>query len=351
MMQARILALAAAAALGVACFLVVRPFISALLWAVILVYCTWPVFAWLLRRGVPRNLAAVLMVIVAFLLLVVPIITVTPTSRAEVDALAGRLEGLIAGGLPDLTPLLGAVPFIGGQLVQWWQGVAGESGALVGLVRPYAGTIAQTALNVLLSVLSGIAEMLIAILLAFFIYRDGETIASYCQALLKRLAGERGERILDLTANVTRGVVYGLIGTAIVQGIMTTFGLWVAGVPNAVLFGVIAGIISILPVGAPLVWIPASLWLFGQGEWGWGVFLALYGGLGISSADNIIRPWFISKGADLPLLLTLLGALGGVLAFGFLGLFLGPVLLAVGYSLVKDWAETGMADRPSGRVG
>ena len=342
-MQARILAFGAAGALGIGCFLVVRPFVSALLWAAILVFCTWPMFQWLTRRGLPRGAAALIMVLAAFVVLVVPIIYATPTSRAEIDALSGRLERMISGGLPDITPLLAALPFVGDEAVAWWHGIAGESGALVALIRPYAGTIAQTALSLLLSVLSGIAEMLVAIFLAFFIYRDGGTIAAYVQGLLQRLAGARGTHILELTANVTRGVVYGLIGTAIVQGIMTTFGLWLAGVPNALLLGVVAGVISILPVGAPLVWIPAAIWLFTQGEWGWAIFMLLYGGLGISSADNIIRPWFISKGADLPLLLTLVGALGGVFAFGFLGLFLGPVLLAVGYSIIKDWAEHGMS--------
>ncbi len=108
--------------------------------------------------------------------------------------------------------------------------------------------------------------------------------------------------------------------------------------PQPVLLGVVAGVISIFPVGAPLVWIPATIWLFVDGRVGWGVFMGLYGAFGISSVDNVIRPMMISRGADLPLLLTLLGALGGVLAFGFLGLFLGPVLLAVGYTLVLEFA-------------
>jgi predicted PurR-regulated permease PerM len=187
-------------------------------------------------------------------------------------------------------------------------------------------------------VLSGIAELLLAIFLAFFFYRDGPAIAEHVQRLIAKLAGPRGQHLVELTGNVTRGVVYGLLGTAVAQGVMTAFGLWIAGVPQPVLLGVVTGVISILPVGAPLVWIPATIWLFVQGEWGWGLFMLVYGAAGISSVDNIIRPWLISRGADLPLLLTLLGAIGGVLAFGFLGLFLGPVLLAIGYSLLKDWA-------------
>jgi predicted PurR-regulated permease PerM len=144
--------------------------------------------------------------------------------------------------------------------------------------------------------------------------------------------------MLRLTADVTRGVVWGLLGTAVAQGVLAGIGMNVAGVPQAGLLAVVTGVISIFPVGAPLVWIPASLWLFTQGETGWGIFMALYGGLVISSVDNFIRPWAIARGAKLPLLLTLLGALGGVLAFGFLGLFLGPVVLAVGYTLMLEFA-------------
>jgi predicted PurR-regulated permease PerM len=144
--------------------------------------------------------------------------------------------------------------------------------------------------------------------------------------------------MLKLAADVTRGVVWGLVGTAVAQGILTGIGLAVAGVPQPVLLAVVAGVISILPVGAPLIWIPAALWLFTQGETGWGIFMALYGALVISSVDNFIRPWAIARGANLPLLLTLLGALGGVFAFGFLGLFLGPVVLAVGYTLLLEFS-------------
>jgi predicted PurR-regulated permease PerM len=219
---------------------------------------------------------------------------------------------------------------------------------LTDLLSPYVGSLAQGALGILLVVLSGIAELLVAIFLAFFLYRDGPAIAQRTEAALERLAGDRTRHLVMLTGNVTRGVVYGLLGTAVVQGIMTAFGLWISGVPQPVLLGVVAGVISILPAGAPLVWIPATLWLFSQGETGWAIFLGLYGTFGISSADNVIRPWLISRGADLPLLLTLLGALGGVFAFGFLGLFLGPVLLAVGYTLLKDWATDGV--KPTGPV-
>jgi len=136
-----------------------------------------------------------------------------------------------------------------------------------------------------------------------------------------------------------RGVVYGILLTAIVQGMLTAFGLWLSGVPRPVLLGAVAGFLAVLPIGAPLVWIPASLWLMGTGHLGWGIFLAIYGVVAVSGADSVIRPWFIARGAQLPFLLTVLGVLGGAIAFGLLGIFLGPVLLGIGYTLLNEWAE------------
>ena len=339
---ARLLGLLALLLLGYGAFLVLRPFISALLWAVILVFTTWPAFKLLRERtGLGPGAAALVMVALEFLLIGLPILFATPTSREDVESLRAGVERLLVDGLPGLSGFLSGLPFVGAYFAEFFAGWDATFAGLFGAIRPYAGTIAQTALSVLLAVLSGLAELFLAILLAFFFYRDGPAMAAAAEAAITRLTGPRARRLIQLAGDVTRGVVYGLLGTAIVQGVMTALGLWIAGVPQPVLLGVIAGVISILPVGAPLVWIPATIWLFAQGETGWGIFMGLYGALGISSVDNVIRPWMISRGADLPILLTLLGAIGGVIAFGFLGLFLGPVVLAVAYSLLKDWAGTG----------
>jgi predicted PurR-regulated permease PerM len=330
---------AALAALAVACLLVLRPFISALLWAVIIVFSTWPVFA-LLRendRFSPAG-AAALMVGAMFLLVGLPIALAAPTSRGEVEALTAQVEAVLVGGLPALGAWLAGLPVVGPWVRGWLGDAEFDLLGLAGLLRPYAGTITQQTVTVLLAVLSGLAELLLAILLAFFFYRDGPAMARRTTALMEKLGGATGIRMLRLAADVTRGVVWGLLGTALAQGVLTAIGLAVAGVPQPVLLAVVAGVISIFPVGAPLVWIPASLWLFMEGQTGWGIFMALYGGLVISSVDNFIRPWAIARGANLPLLLTLLGALGGVFAFGFLGLFLGPVVLAVGYTLLLEFA-------------
>ncbi|HZH45941.1 MAG TPA: AI-2E family transporter [Roseococcus sp.] len=339
---ARMVGLAAAAVLAAACFLVLRPFISSLLWAIILVYCTWPAFRFLTDRvRLKPGMAALVMVLLEFTLVVLPILLAAPTRREDIEDIRGLIERGITAGPPEVGRLLERLPLVGQRLAEWWNAVAFDMTGVLETVQPYAGTIAQAALSILLALLSGLAEVIVAILLAFFFYRDGPAIAAYAQMLLRRLAGERADRLWDLSANVTTGVVYGLLGTAVAQGFLTALGLWISGVPRPVLLGVIAGVISILPVGAPVVWLPAAIWLFATGETGWGIFLVLYGALGISSVDNVIRPWLIARGADLPLLLTILGALGGVFAFGFLGLFLGPVLLALGYSLLKEWASKG----------
>ena len=338
-------ALVAAFGLAVGCFLVLRPFLSALLWAAILVYSTWPAYK-LLREKVSLSpgWAAGAMVVLEFLLIGVPLVFATPKRLEDVEGLRASVEALLTQGMPGLGDWLGRLPLAGPYLASWAAGFDFGLAGLVELIQPYAGGLAQALLSVLLAVLSGLAEVFLAIFLAFFFYRDGVAIAARGEAVLARLAGTRARRLMDLTGGITRGVVFGLLGTALAQGLMTTFGLWIAGVPRPVLLGVVAGVISILPVGAPIIWIPATLWLFSEDRTWQAIFLGVYGAFGISSADNVIRPWLISRGADLPLLLTLLGALGGVFAFGFLGLFLGPVLLAVGFTLLRDWATEGAVD-------
>jgi predicted PurR-regulated permease PerM len=142
-----------------------------------------------------------------------------------------------------------------------------------------------------------------------------------------------------------RGVVYGILGTAAVQGALTAIGLYVCGVPRAALLGVVAGGLAVLPVGPPLVWIPSALWLIASGRTLWGIGLLVYGLVIVGGADTLIRPLFISRGAQLPFLLTMLGVLGGAMAFGLLGIFLGPALLGVGFALAKEWA--GQEVRPT----
>ncbi len=163
-------------------------------------------------------------------------------------------------------------------------------------------------------------------------------MARVLTALLERIAGPQANRLIAVTGATVRGVVYGILGTALVQGILTALGLWAAGVPRPLLLAVIAGSMSVLPIGAPAIWIPACFWLLSNGHTWTAILLFTYGVVFISGSDNVIRPYFIARGAKLPFLLTMLGVLGGALAFGLLGIFVGPVLLSVGFTLVREWA-------------
>lgn len=132
-------------------------------------------------------------------------------------------------------------------------------------------------------------------------------------------------------------MVNGVIGTAAAQGLLALIGFWIAGVPGAIVLGLVTFALSLIPMGPPLVWVPAAAWLFWHGEYGYGVFLVIWGFFVISGVDNVLKPYLISRGGNLPLVVVLLGVFGGILAFGFMGLFLGPTLLAVAYSLISDW--------------
>jgi predicted PurR-regulated permease PerM len=155
---------------------------------------------------------------------------------------------------------------------------------------------------------------------------------------MDRVVGTRAENVLGIINNTVRSVMRGLLGTALAQGLVATIGFVIAGVPAALLLGVATFVLSLIPVGPPLVWGGAAAWLFYQGATGWGIFMLLWGFFLISAVDNVVKPMLISHGSNLPFILILFGVMGGVLAFGFVGVFIGPTLLAVGLSLIHEWA-------------
>ena len=210
--------------------------------------------------------------------------------------------------------------------------------------RPWFGLIAENGLAVLLGIANGIVRFAFALFVAFFFWVSGASLGLHLHAVLHRVAGARADTLIRVTGSVVRGTVYGILGTAIVQGILTATGLWLVGVPRPVLLGALASIFSVLPIGAPLVWLPAVAWLMIDGQTGRGIFLLVYGIVAVSGADHTIRPYFIARGAHLPFLLTVMGVLGGVLQFGLLGIFLGPTLLGTGFSLVMEFSRS--EDRP-----
>jgi predicted PurR-regulated permease PerM len=325
---------------AIGCVLVLYPFFSALLWAGILVYTTWPVFDWLrLHLRLRHAPTALLMVALTAVVLVLPIGVAAPGSADDVTHLRHVIMDGLRSGLPDSPTWVFEIPLVGPTIGDLWNRWAADISVMLEALRPYFGIVVEEGMSLLLGIANGVLMFLLALFVAFFFYVYGEPIAARLRLLLHRIAGLQADRLITVTGATVRGVVYGILGTAVVQGILTAFGLWLSGVPRPVLLGGVAGFLAVLPVGAPLVWIPASIWLLGSGHLGWGIFLAIYGAGAISGSDSLIRPWFISRGAQLPFLLTVLGVLGGALAFGLLGIFLGPVLLGIGYTLVNEWAR------------
>jgi predicted PurR-regulated permease PerM len=328
------------------CVLVLYPFFSALLWAAILVFTTWPVSEWLrinLRLG--HGGAAVLMVTLTAVVLVLPLALAAPGGASDVNHLHTVIEDALRGGLPDAPRWVFDIPVVGPSFGTLWQRWVADITALGESLRPYFGMLLEGGLSLLLGIAHGVLLFGLALFVSFFFYLYGDPLAVRLRLILHRIAGAQADRLILVTGATVRGVVYGILGTAIVQGILTAFGLWIAGVPRPVLLGAVAGFLAVLPIGAPLVWIPAAIWLLTSGNIGHGIFLGIYGALAVSGADHVIRPWFISRGAQLPFLLTVLGVLGGALAFGLLGIFLGPVLLGIGFTLVNEWAYAADARR------
>jgi predicted PurR-regulated permease PerM len=185
---------------------------------------------------------------------------------------------------------------------------------------------------------SGLIKLALSIFIAFFLFRGGAKAGAWLTALVWHLAGERGTHLLTVAGNTVRGVVYGILGTALTQAVLAGIGFLIAGVPGAALLALLTFFSSIVPVlGTALTWGPAAVWLFHQGSTGWGIFMLIWG-FGVANVDNVVKPWLISQGSNLPFLLIFFGVLGGALTFGFIGVFLGPTLLAVGYRLVVEWA-------------
>jgi len=333
--------------IALGCGVVLYPFFTALLWAGILAFSTWPLYQWIQRRGkIPRLGAALVMVGLCALCMVLPFFLIGPDSAAGIGGLHQLIDNWTQNGLPPAPDWLQNVPMAGPELVDRWNIWAADLSGLTDAIRPYVGVIARGGFTFLTALSTGVARIVLALFIAFFFWLSGDKIAHHLRTGLMRIAGPRGDHMIDVAGRAVRGTVYGILGTAIVQGVLTGIGLSLAGVPKPVLLGTIAGFLSVLPIGPPVIWGPAAVWLFATHHTGRGIFLVLWGILAVSGSDSLIRPYFISRGARIPYLLTLLGVLGGAFAFGLLGVFLGPTLLAIGYSLVTDFVnvETPLPD-------
>lgn len=331
--------LAAVTLILLGCILVLKPFFAAALLGVILTLATWPAFLRLrerLRGNTAR--AATLMTLLLTLCFIAPLFIIGTSVADNYDHIYSTVQSSLKGDPAATAVRLHEMPYAGEYLEKAWTAVSTDRHVLSRYLQEYSGPTTEVLLKLGKTIAAGLFDVTLGVVIAFFLFRHGTAAASRVGALIDTFGGEAGQHLLTVCKNTLIGVVYGLLGTALAQGAFGAIGFWIAGVPGATFLGLLVFVLSLLPMGPPLVWIPAALWLFSEGATGWAVFLVLWGVLVISMIDNVMKPYFISRGSNLPLLLVLLGIMGGVMAFGFIGLFIGPTLLALAYSLLLEWS-------------
>nr|MBP8237594.1 AI-2E family transporter [Pseudomonas sp.] len=291
---------------------VLAPFWSALFWAAVLSFASWPVMRVLTRLlGGRQATAAGLLTLVWTLLVAVPLVMLGLNLADHIKDLTGLLKDFQVDGLPPAPTWLAEVPLIGENLLDFWQTIDQQGAALFATVQPYLGQVGNWLLARSARIGGGMVELALSLVLVFFFYRDGPRLAAFAESLLERLIGDRAEHYLELVAGTVQRVVNGVIGTAAAQAILAWIGFTIAGVPGALILGILTFGFSLIMV-PPLIWGPAVAWLFWQGEVGMGIFLLVWGFFVISGVDNILKPYLISRGGNLPLIVVLLGVFGGI---------------------------------------
>jgi predicted PurR-regulated permease PerM len=272
-----------------------------------------------------------MLLLIAFIL---PMAYLAMNLADSADKLFNELGTSLQNLQPHAPNWVHSLPLIGDQISNSWERATASHEELMKLLQQYYEPMRTFSLRAVQLVVGGFIQLLMVVFIAFFFYRDGARLAKGLITIVRRLGGELGEEMLKLSCNTVRGVMLGIFGTALAQSLVAMIGFVLAGAPTPLLLACATFFLSVIPVGPPLIWGGASIWLFNHGQHGWAIFLALYGLLGISTVDNVIKPILISHSSHLPLLLVVLGVLGGAIAFGFIGIFLGPTLLAVGLTLI-----------------
>lgn len=325
---------------------VLAPFLAALLFAAILCLTTWPLFAWIETRLKGRTtLAALLTTLLLAVAVLLPMSYLAASIADGVSQLLALLRPWFESRDHAPPAWLASLPLVGGELDAYWRKLAASQEEITQLGKLLFEPARKFLLASVGLIGQGLLELTLVVFIAFFFYRDGRALVARLASFAERIGGELGGRMLTLARTTIMGVMIGIVGTAAAQSLVALIGFLIAGVPAALLLSAGTFFLSMVPVGPPLIWGGAAWWLYSQGEIGWAIFMLVWGVAMISSVDNIVKPILISQTASLPILLIALGVFGGVLAFGFVGIFLGPVILALALTLVESWA-TSETDRP-----
>lgn len=322
---------------------VLLPFLAATVWAVMIVVATWPLFRSLeTRLGNRRTPAVAIMSLGLLLLLVLPLWVAFDTIFSHTEQLTAVGKSFAADGLPPPPDWVKNLPLIGDKVAAAWAQLdAAGTGGLLNKVTPYAADAGKWVFAQVGGIGGMLIQFLLVVTIAAILYAGGETGARMARRFGRRLAGERGENSVVLAAQAIRGVALGVGVTAIVQTVLGGLGLAAAGVPFASLLSAVMLILCIAQIGPMPILLPAVGWMFWTGDTGWATVLLVWSVI-VGSLDSFLRPMLIKRGADLPLLLIFAGVIGGMLSFGLVGIFVGPVVLAVTYTLTLAWIEDGL---------
>lgn len=343
----RVILLALLASLAVASLQIVRPFVGPTLWGAIIAVSTWPLYRRLERRlGGRKRIAAVVMAVGLLVVLVVPVSMLVDSLAEGVAAVAALLRDLTTVQLPEPPAWLAKLPIVGGGLDKQWREAMVDLPASLEQLRPYIGTAAGWGLAWGADLGVAVLQFLIAVVIAGILYVTGETAVGVLQRFVVRVGGAHHLGLIDVAAQTVRGVAAGVIFTAFIQAVLLGLGLVVVGAPGPVVLSFLTFFLLVIQLPNFLVWLPVVFWLGYREQTGLAIFLFVWGFFVVSTVDNFIRPYLISQGAKLPLLLIFVGVIGGLLAYGFIGLFIGATLLGVGYTLFRSWLDDAPTSTP-----
>ncbi|MDX1915538.1 MAG: AI-2E family transporter [Methylophilus sp.] len=328
------------ASLAAGSWLVLLPFAVPILWAAIIAYASWPLYKKLLvlLRG-NKNVAALMMTIAMAALVILPLLWLLLTLKAEFAQVANVIKQGLAAGDIVVPAFVQELPLFGHEISHWLNQMIAQPGQLKVELQALLSSADKLSFQILGEIGRNIAKMGLALLTLFFVYKDGDRLLTQIQTVLQSMLGARVKIYLEAAGGATRGVVYGVLLTALIQGVVAGFGYWAAGVGSPTMLAAITVLFALIPFGTPLVWGSIGVWLMLTGQTAEGVGLLLWGALVVSWVDNIVRPLIVTQSVKIPFILAFLGVLGGLAAFGLVGLFLGPVILAVAFSVWQEWIE------------
>ena len=320
-------------------FFVLQPFVTGLLFGCILAVAAWPVRTWLVNHGLHKTTAAIVMLVALLLFVLVPIGFAAPGLANEVKSLGERAGTWLASS-PDLPAWIADLPFVGKKIAEKWQTIVSGTPEAKSLIASYAEPLGKFFTDAAVGLAGSIAQLAVSLVIATTFWSRGGAIVSALQDSLRLLGGEGLADMIDVAGGAIKGVFYGVVGTAAVQGAFMTLGLFLAGVPAATPLGFVTLLLAISQFGGLLinfVWGGAAWWLYTSSGSGLAFWFIIIWGVLVTFLDNVLKPLLIGARIDMPIMLVILGVFGGFMSFGFLGLFIGPTLLAIAYALLAAW--------------